>query len=215
MMNLSRINLSQTRYLQFMDPNDGLAIIIAMGSTQTSGSRKMWRMVMPSHENVLAGRDYDRTITADIQSGHHYGTLEKQHEDRKTRIKAIMNVDDDPDTTLTFKKSLEAENYNSSNNIPIEVYTYNNPELALSEFKPNFYDLLLIDVNMSKMNGFELCTKLLEIDANPRIRFMSSAEVDHQGLREIYPSTNIGCFIKKPVSIEFLVRKVKEELELV
>jgi hypothetical protein len=44
MMNLSRINLSQTRYLQFMDPNDGLAIIIAMSSTQTSGSRKIWWM---------------------------------------------------------------------------------------------------------------------------------------------------------------------------
>jgi two-component system catabolic regulation response regulator CreB/two-component system response regulator ChvI len=141
-------------------------------------------MVMPSHESVLAARDYDRTITADIQSGHHNGTREKQHEDRKTRIKTIMNVDDDPDITLTFKKSLEAENYNSSNNIPIEVHAYNNPELALSEFKPNLYDLLLIDVNTPKINGFELCTKLLEIDANPRIRFMSSAEVNHQGLRE-------------------------------
>jgi DNA-binding response OmpR family regulator len=103
----------------------------------------------------------------------------------------------------------------TSNNIPIEVYTYNNPELALSEFKPNFYDLLLIDVNMPKMNGFELCTKLMEIDANPGICFMSSAEINHQGLREIYPATNIGCSFKKPVSIEFLVRKVKEELELV
>jgi CheY-like chemotaxis protein len=65
-----------------------------------------------------------------------------------------MIVDDDSDTTLTFKKSLEAENYNSSNNISTEVYTYSNPELALSEFKPNFYDLLLIDINMPKMNGF-------------------------------------------------------------
>jgi response regulator RpfG family c-di-GMP phosphodiesterase len=68
---------------------------------------------------------------------------------------------------------------------------------------------------MPKINGFELCTKLLEIDANPRICFMSSAEINLQGLREIYPATNIGYIIKKPVSIEFLVRKVKEELELV
>jgi hypothetical protein len=92
--------------------------------------------IVPSHDNILAARDHDRTIAAAIQPRHHYGTPEKQHEDRKTRIKAIMIVDDDPDTTLTFKKSLEAENYNGSNNISIEVYTYNNPELALSEFKP-------------------------------------------------------------------------------
>jgi hypothetical protein len=49
MMNLSRINLSQTRYPQYMDPNDGLAIIIAMGSTQTSGSRKN---VEDGHERI-------------------------------------------------------------------------------------------------------------------------------------------------------------------
>jgi hypothetical protein len=62
--------------------------------------------IVPSHDSILAARDYDRTITAAIQSGHHYGTLEKQHEDRKTRIKAIMNVDDDPDTTPTFHSSI-------------------------------------------------------------------------------------------------------------
>jgi hypothetical protein len=49
MMNLSRINLSQTRYLQYMAPNDGPAIIIAMGSIQTSGSRKN---VEDGHEKI-------------------------------------------------------------------------------------------------------------------------------------------------------------------
>jgi hypothetical protein len=53
MMNLSRINLSQTRYPQYMAPNDGLAIIIAMGFTQTSGSRKMWRTVMKGFRSSI------------------------------------------------------------------------------------------------------------------------------------------------------------------
>jgi CheY-like chemotaxis protein len=60
---------------------------------------------------------------------------------------------------------------------------------------------------MPKMNGFELCTKLLEIDANPRICFMSSAEMNHQGLREIYPATNIGCFIKKQYRLNFWLER--------
>ena len=123
-----------------------------------------------------------------------------------------MVIDDDSDTTLTFKKGLEAENYKSDNNNTFfEVYTYNHPELALSEFKPNFYNLLLIDINMPVMNGFELSTKILEIDPNPKICFMSSAEVNHEALREIYPAINIGCFIKKPITVEYLVRRVKAE----
>ena len=168
--------------------------------------------IVSNYDNFVATRDYDRNITAAIQTKQYYRTPEKQQENRKT--KTIMVVDDDPDTTLTFKKRLEAENYNNSKNISIEVYTYNRPELALSEFKPNFYNLLLIDINMPKMNGFELCIKMLEIDADPRICFMSSAEINHEGLREVYPAINIGCFIKKPVSTEYLVRKVKAELEL-
>lgn len=167
--------------------------------------------IVSNYDNYLAAREYDRTIMATIQSKQGYGPEKRQEHKTKT----VMVVDDDPDTTLTFKKSLEAENYNTvHNNVSIEVYTYNYPELALSEFKPNFYNLLLIDVNMPKMNGFELTTKILEIDANPRICFVSSAEINHEGLREVYPAINIGCFIKKPISIEYLVRKVKEELEL-
>jgi CheY-like chemotaxis protein len=125
-----------------------------------------------------------------------------------------MVIDDDYDTTLTFKKGLEAENNKSINNNTIfEVHTYNHTQLALSEFKPNFYNLLLIDINMPVMNGFELSTKILEIDPNPKICFMSAAEVNHEALREIYPAINIGCFIKKPISVEYLVRRVKAELE--
>jgi DNA-binding response OmpR family regulator len=85
--------------------------------------------------------------------------------------------------------------------------------VALSQFKPNFYDLLLIDINMPKMNGFELSTKILEIDINPRICFMSSGQVNQEALREQYSTLSIGCFIKKPVALEDLVRRVKTELD--
>jgi CheY-like chemotaxis protein len=125
--------------------------------------------------------------------------------------KRILVIDDDSDITLTFKQVLEAENNN--NEIFFKVYTYNDPLVALSQFKPNFYDLLLIDINMPKMNGFELSTKILEIDINPRICFMSSGQVNQEALREQYPTLSIGCFITKPVTTEYLVRRIKAELD--
>jgi two-component SAPR family response regulator len=127
--------------------------------------------------------------------------------------KRILIVDNDTDITFTFKKGLEAENNNENNKIFFKVYTYNNPLEALSKFKPNFYDLLLVDINIPKMNGFEFSTKILELHVNVRICFMSSGLINQEALREQYPSLSFGCFIKKPVTIEYLVRRVKEELE--
>jgi CheY-like chemotaxis protein len=83
-------------------------------------------------------------------------------------------VDDDADLTITFKTIIEESNNDVDVNKRIEVYTYNDPVVALSGFKPNFYDLLLVDINMPHMNGFELCEKILVIDINVRICFTSS-----------------------------------------
>jgi DNA-binding response OmpR family regulator len=94
-----------------------------------------------------------------------------------------------------------------------EVHAYNNPVLALSEFKPNFYDLLMTDINMPHMNGFELCEKILELDVNIRVCFISAAELNIEALREVYPKLSFGCFMKKPVAIEYLVKRLLAELE--
>ena len=121
-------------------------------------------------------------------------------------LKRILIVDDDPDITLTLKSALQRENDK------FEVYTFNDPFSLLSQFKPSFYDLLLIDINMPDMNGFELCTEILKIDVNVKICFMSAGEVNHEAVREIYPTINIGCFIKKPVTINYLIKRIKTEL---
>ena len=131
--------------------------------------------------------------------------------------KRILIVDDDPDVTFTFKSGLEGYYHDNDNNTynktRFEVYAYNNPLVALSEFKPNFYDLLLTDINMPDMNGFYLCQKILELDDNVRVCFISAGEVNIEALREIHPKINLGCFIKKPVSIEYLVKRLSAELE--
>src|SRR5215469_6185223 len=101
--------------------------------------------------------------------------------------KRILIVDDDEDVTTTFKAGIEDNNNSNDANNRIEVYTSNNPVVALSEFKPDFYDLLLADINMPHMNGFELCEKILAIDINAKVCFMSSVAINSEALREVYP----------------------------
>jgi two-component SAPR family response regulator len=106
-------------------------------------------------------------------------------------------------------------NDSDDNNIRtrFEVYTYSNPVTALSEFKLSFYDLLLTDIYMPYMNGFELCQKILELDANVKVCFISAAEANIQALREVNPKASFGCFMKKPVTIEYLVKRLLAELD--
>ena len=126
--------------------------------------------------------------------------------------KRILIVDDEADVTITFKAVIESNNNNDINE-RIEVYTSNNPVVALSEFKPNFYDLVLVDINMPYMNGFELSEKILAIDINVKVCFMSNGEINREALREIYPAISIGCFIRKPVTIDYLVNRIMLELD--
>jgi response regulator RpfG family c-di-GMP phosphodiesterase len=67
---------------------------------------------------------------------------------------------------------------------------------------------------MPHMNGFEFCEKILELDVNIRVCFISAAEVNIQALRDVYPKArSIGCFIKKPVTISHLVKRLSAELD--
>ena len=85
--------------------------------------------------------------------------------------------------------------------------------MVVKEFKPHFYDLLLTDIYMPNMNGFQLCQKLLELDVNIRVCFISALEINIHALRELYPNVSFGCFIKKPVSIEHLIKRLSAELD--
>jgi len=127
--------------------------------------------------------------------------------------KRILIVDDEKDITLAFKVGIEESNNNNDINKRIEVYTSNDPVVALSEFKPNYYDLLLVDINMPHINGFELCEKIFAIDINVRVCLMSYGEINWEALREMYPTRQEGCFIKKPVTMNYLLKRIRSELD--
>jgi CheY-like chemotaxis protein len=145
-----------------------------------------------------------------MQKQDAYKTLTKEQE---RFWKRILIVDDDADLTTTFKAAIEDSNDRNDANKRIEVYTANDPVVALSKFKPNFYDLLLVDINMPRLNGFELCGKIFAIDINVRVCLMSSGEINWEALREIYPTRQEGCFIRKPVTIDHLLKRIRSELD--
>jgi two-component system response regulator ChvI len=119
--------------------------------------------------------------------------------------KRILVVDDEPDVTFTLKKGLE-------NSGLFEVNTFNDPELALLNFKPGFYDFLLIDIRMPNMNGYDLYDKIKNIDNKVKACFISAYEINYRALREQFPLIEMECYAK-PIDIDDLIRRINAELE--
>jgi CheY-like chemotaxis protein len=173
--------------------------------------KSVWSIpVRQADEHIIAVPGSGGFTLLLTQKQETYKTLTKEQE---RFWKRILIVDDDTDITMTFKEVIEDSNKKNSVNKKIEVYTSNDPVVALSDFKSNFYDLLLVDINMPHMNGFELCEKILAIDINVKVCFMSSGEINREALREIYPTRQEGCFIRKPVIIDYLLKRIRSELD--
>jgi two-component system, OmpR family, response regulator ChvI len=117
----------------------------------------------------------------------------------------VLIVDDEPDITLTLRIGLEDNGF--------EVYTFNDPMEALSNFKAGYYDLLLLDVKMPKMNGFELYTEIKKRDNDVKVCFMTAFEIYYDEFRRLFPKLSLSCFANKPVSIDTLSKLLYEELK--
>ena len=115
-------------------------------------------------------------------------------------------VDDEPDVTYTIKKVLENNGF--------AVDCYNDPTIALSNFKPGLYDLSLLDIKMPKMDGFELYQKMKEIDRNVKICFLTASELFYHQYRRLdaYPTLDKEYFIQKPCRTEELLCQLNEIL---
>jgi CheY-like chemotaxis protein len=184
----------------------GLSIILF----EVFPEKSVWSLpVRQADEHMIAVPASGGASTFLLTQKEEYKTLTKE---QQRFWKRILIVDDDADVTLTFKEVIEDSNNNTDVNKRIEVYTSNDPIVAITEFKPNFYDLLLVDINMPHMDGFELCEKILAIDINVKVCFMSAVEINREALREIYP-ISLGSFIRKPVTMDYLLERIMSELD--
>ena len=123
--------------------------------------------------------------------------------------KRILIVDDEVDITLYFRLALE-------DSVLFEVETYNDPLVALSNYRPNSYELLLLDIRMPVMNGLELYDKIKRIDNKVKVCFISAYDIDYTALREQFPSLEIDCLIpekimRKPIEVSKLIKRIELE----
>ena len=119
-------------------------------------------------------------------------------------MKRILVVDDEADITSSLKNGLQQKGF--------DVDTYNDPLKALEGFKPETYDLLLIDIRMPKMNGFEFYREIKKKSENVKICFFTAFEVYYEEFRKVFPNMEVKCFIRKPITINDLVVHINMEL---
>jgi two-component system, OmpR family, response regulator ChvI len=116
----------------------------------------------------------------------------------------ILLIDDDVDITTSLKIGLE------DNGFTVDVF--NDPLLALSNFRPGIYDLLITDLIMPNMDGFELYEQAQKIDNKIKACCITAFDAYYEILKEKFPDSHIDCFIKKPFQINDLVKRVNVEL---
>ncbi|HYZ65567.1 MAG TPA: response regulator [Nitrososphaeraceae archaeon] len=119
----------------------------------------------------------------------------------KEPLRRILLVDDESDVISVFKMILEMNGY--------EVDAYTSPLTALDNFKPDFYGLLLLDIRMPAMSGFELYRKMRSIDNEVKVCFITAFEDYREEFRESFPMLDeFKYFIRKPKAVEDLVNHV-------
>jgi DNA-binding response OmpR family regulator len=120
--------------------------------------------------------------------------------------KRILVVDDEPDLTQVSSLALEYHGF--------KVDSFNDPQEALSKFKPGSYDLIILDIKMPKMDGFELYREIKKKDNTAKVCFLTASELYYEEFRKKeYCALDRNLFIQKPIDNEDLVKEINKMLK--
>jgi DNA-binding response OmpR family regulator len=128
-------------------------------------------------------------------------------EEKRNSVPRIMVVDDEADITLQLSVVLEENGF--------KVDPFNDALLALENFKPDLYDLLILDIKMPKMNGFELYNQIKKIDTKVKTMFLTAlTEMQEYEVfrKEVFPKLGERYFVPKPIENEDLIKRVNKIL---
>ena len=122
--------------------------------------------------------------------------------------KKVLIVDDEPDVNLSLKMTLEENGF--------KIDSFTDPLSALENFKERaagVYDLLILDIKMPEMNGFELYRQIKKIDDKVKVCFLTAGEMDYEQFgKELFPALDNNCYIQKPIENEMLIRRLNRIL---
>ena len=115
----------------------------------------------------------------------------------------ILIVDDEPDITTALKMYLELQGFH--------VDTFTDPVYALAQFKAAFYKLLILDIKMPEMNGFELYTEIKKKDETVKVFFLTALSEmrDYDAFKkDVFPKEGERYFIAKPIENEEILKRI-------
>ena len=119
-------------------------------------------------------------------------------------MKKILLVDNEVDITFALENALD--------NYGFKVDAFNDSIEALKSYKSNFYDLVILDIKMPKMDEFELYNKIREKDPKVKICFLTASELFYEEFRKkrLKLGERIGeeYFIQKPIKTDELLEKI-------
>jgi DNA-binding response OmpR family regulator len=116
--------------------------------------------------------------------------------------KKILIVDDDPDICVTLRKIFEKNGFIAD--------SFAEPVLALENFKAGLYDLVLLDIKMSQMDGFQLHQEMKKIDKEVKVCFLTATEMDFKKFRKEkeFHVLNKERFLRKPIESKEIIREI-------
>jgi len=115
----------------------------------------------------------------------------------------ILIVDDESDITTALKMYLEIQGFH--------VDAYTDPANALARFKAGFYHLLILDIKMPEMNGFELYKEIKKKDDTVKVFFLTALSEMHDYdafKKEVFPKEGERYFIAKPIENEEILKRI-------
>jgi CheY-like chemotaxis protein len=129
----------------------------------------------------------------------------RSNSSKKTKTKKrVMVVDDEPDSCITFKKTLEDHGFT--------VDTYENAKETLQKFRAGVYELVILDIKMPEITGFELYEKIKKIDSKIKGCFITAlAEYyssSYDKFQRLHPELTKQHLMLKPISMDDVVKKI-------